>query len=62
MHDVNLSALYFDRLLLLADGTILAYGAPGEVLSAALIARVFGTRVEMFEHPARKLPQIVLLP
>ncbi len=61
MHDVNVSALYFDRLVLLAEGTILAAGTPREVLSPAMIQRTFGTRVEMFEHPRTGVPQIVLL-
>ena len=62
MHDVNLSALYFDRLIVLGEGTILASGTPLDVLSPALIERAFGTPVEVFSHPRMGVPQIVLLP
>ena len=62
MHDVNLSALYFDRLVLLGEGAPLAMGSPAEVLSAELIQRAFSTRVEMFSHPRTGVPQIVLVP
>jgi iron complex transport system ATP-binding protein len=62
MHDVNLSALYFDRILLLGEGAPLAMGTPLEVLTAAAIERAFSTRVEVFPHPRTGTPQIVLVP
>ena len=61
MHDVNLSALYFDRLVLLGEGRTLASGTPREVLSPAMVLRCFGTRVDVFDHPRTGVPQIVLL-
>lgn len=62
MHDVNLSALYFDRLLVLGEGTLLAGGTPREMLTPELIARAFGTHVVVGRHPVLDLPQVSLLP
>jgi iron complex transport system ATP-binding protein len=35
MHDLNLAALFFDRLVLLKEGAIFADGTPHEVLTAS---------------------------
>lgn len=42
LHDLNLAALVADRMLLLADGGILANGSPAEVLEAKLLRRAYG--------------------
>lgn len=42
MHDVNLAAHFFDRLLLLDHGRLVADGGPSEVLSPARIRAVYG--------------------
>jgi iron complex transport system ATP-binding protein len=62
MHDINLSALYFDRVVVLGDGTMAAAGTPDEVVSASLVEQAFGTRVAVHHHPISGVPQILLLP
>lgn len=62
IHDLNLAALYFDRLLLLNHGHLAADGPPAEVLQKDRIAQVFGTPVEVQKHPTADVPQVVLLP
>lgn len=62
MHDINLAALYFDRLLVLGEGGVLAAGVPQAVITEPLIERAFGTRVLVRPHPAIGVPQISLLP
>ncbi len=62
MHDLNLAALYFGRLLLLEDGRIVADGPPQEVLEEQRIARAFGATVRIEPHPVRGVPQVILLP
>jgi iron complex transport system ATP-binding protein len=37
IHDLNLAALYFDRLIVLSGGAIVADGAPGEVMKAEVL-------------------------
>ncbi len=41
-HDLILAARYADRVLVLNDGALAAIGAPGEVLTPALLRDVFG--------------------
>ena len=63
MHDLNLAALYFDRLILLRDGQIVARGTPSQVLSPTQVRQVFGAHVLVATHPTRAdVPHIVLLP
>ena len=62
VHDLNLAALLFDRLLLLDVGRIVADGPPAEVLTAETIHAVFGAAVHVFPHPTTGAPQITLLP
>jgi iron complex transport system ATP-binding protein len=42
MHDVNLAAHFFARLLLLDRGRLVADGAPAEVLTPDRIREVYG--------------------
>ena len=49
MHDLTLAGLYASRLLLLANGRIVAQGAPAEVLTEALIAEHYAARVRVVE-------------
>lgn len=44
LHDLGLAARHCTRLILLAEGTILADGAPAQVLTDDLIARAFRIR------------------
>lgn len=62
LHDLNLAALYSDRLLLVNEGRVQALGSPSEVLTTANIERAYGCKVLITEHPAYKVPQIVPLP
>ena len=62
LHDLNLAALYFKRLVLLQDGQIVAEGTPAEVLTEKTIRRVFSTRVKVEPHPLGDVPHIVIMP
>jgi len=62
MHDLNLAALYFDRLVLLKEGRIFADGPPSEVLTEETIREVFSTSVLVTQHPSMKTPYIVITP
>lgn len=45
VHDLNLAALYADRVAVLSRGTLAALGTPEDVLMPVLIEDVFGLRV-----------------
>ncbi len=62
MHDLNLAALYFDRLILLKDGAVFTEGSPAAVLTERTIHDVFGASVRITQHPSHKVPHIIILP
>ncbi|MFJ7076935.1 ABC transporter ATP-binding protein [Streptomyces sp. NPDC098781] len=51
LHDLNLAAMYCDRLLVLREGRAIAEGTPAEVLTPTLIERVYGVRAEVTTDP-----------
>ena len=62
MHDLNLASLYFDRLILLKEGRVLADGTPAQVLTEDIIKKVFAASVKVESHPATGVPHIVVMP
>jgi iron complex transport system ATP-binding protein len=60
IHDVNLAALWFDRLLLLDERRLLADGPPAGVLRPDLLERAFGSPVLVIEHPTAGVPLVAL--
>jgi iron complex transport system ATP-binding protein len=62
MHDLNLAALYFDRLVLLREGSIVADGTPKDVITEGLLAEVFSATVRVTAHPATGVPHVLLMP
>lgn len=61
-HDLNLAAVYSDRILMLQGGEIVALGVPAEVLTSQLISRVFGTPVLVDRHPLNNGPRVTMNP
>jgi iron complex transport system ATP-binding protein len=47
LHDLNLAALYFPRLILLREGKLYRDGAPAEVLTEETIEEIYGIRVRV---------------
>jgi len=45
LHDLNLAALYCDRLVLLAGGRVVCEGSPAEVLTPAVLGAAYATEV-----------------
>ena len=46
VHDLNLAARYCDLVLLMSEGAVCGVGRPEDVLTASLVADVFGVRVD----------------
>lgn len=61
-HDMNLAALYCDRLLLMDKGTVRIIGEPHEVLVDAQIEEVYNVDVVTRPHPKEAKPQVTILP
>lgn len=62
MHDLNLAALYFPRLVLLSRGRLVADGSPRDVLQPDRLEAVFGGRVLVQQHPTHDVPHVVVVP
>ncbi len=52
LHDLNLAATYCDTVLVLRAGSVVAAGAPAEVLTPALIADVYEVRARVIPDAA----------
>jgi iron complex transport system ATP-binding protein len=61
MHDLNLAALYADRLALLHEGALLAEGEPVAVLTPEWLQIAYDVPVAINAHPQRGTPIISLL-
>ncbi len=65
-HDLSLAVAYAQRLLLLADGRVVADGTPREVVTEANIERAYGARVRLLRDdegvPIAVVPQHVRNP
>jgi iron complex transport system ATP-binding protein len=62
LHDLNLAALFFPRLVILREGKIYRDGSPREVLTEKTIEEVYGIRVRVEEDPASEKPQLFICP
>ncbi|MGH3872187.1 MAG: ABC transporter ATP-binding protein [Pseudonocardiaceae bacterium] len=51
MHDLGLTAGHCDRIYVLERGHVVGHGPPGAVLTADLVARVFGVRLRDWTDP-----------
>lgn len=61
-HDLNLSSLYCDRLLLMNKGDIHIIGKPTDIMIEQHIHDVYDTDVQQQPHPEVPKPQMSLLP
>ena len=61
IHDLNLAARYFNRLVVLHDGFVAKDGSPGEVLCAGLLQRVYGGPIQVLRAPGESLPIVLPL-
>jgi len=52
IHDLNLAARFCDRLVVLAEGRVLAEGSAAEVLTPEVVEDAFGVRSEIHRDPA----------
>jgi len=61
MHDLNLAALYSERLVLMQQGCIRCMGELHDVMTEPLIREVYGTTPIILSHPRRGVPQVLLV-
>ncbi|MEW8993797.1 ABC transporter ATP-binding protein [Clostridium sp.] len=62
IHDLNIAAMYCDKLYVLKEGNIVAYGTPKEILTSKLIRDVYGVDSMVIENPTTNLLNICYNP
>ena len=62
LHDLNLAALFFPRLLMLREGKIYRDGSPSEVMTEKTIDEVYGIRVRVEQDAVAGKPQLFICP
>lgn len=58
-HDCNLAARYADRMIFLADGRLIAQGAPRDVVSETVIDECFGLAVRVVRDEVDGTPYLI---
>lgn len=61
-HDLNIAAMYADRILMLKEGEAVHCGTPGEVLVPDILEKTYGCRMMVDENPAGSFPRVLPLP
>jgi len=56
LHDLNLAARFSHRVIVLAEGRIVAHGPPAQVLIPEVLSRVFGVTVTLAHVPEIDVP------
>lgn len=59
LHDLNHAARYATHLIAMRGGEVVAEGAPGEVVTAELVERVFGLRCQVIDDPETGTPLVI---
>lgn len=62
LHDLNLAARFADELIVMADGRIIAHGAPGDVMTAETIAAAFALESIVISDPLTHTPLVIPKP
>lgn len=61
-HDLNLAAMYGDRLLLLKNGRVEKQGSPAEVLTSEQLAASYGCVMHVADNPLGQVLQVTPVP
>ncbi|WP_435738950.1 ABC transporter ATP-binding protein [Cellulosimicrobium sp. PMB13] len=59
LHDLNHACRYATHLIAMKDGAVVAEGAPGDVVTAALVEEVFGLPCRIIDDPVTGTPLVV---
>ncbi|MBN6052028.1 ABC transporter ATP-binding protein [Nonomuraea sp. RK-328] len=59
LHDLNLACRFSDHVIAMAEGSIVAEGAPTAVITAELVEKVFGLSCVVVPDPVAGTPMVV---
>ncbi len=51
LHDINFAGHYADHICAMKDGQVVEFGSPAEIMTDAVLTRVFDTDVQVVEGP-----------
>ena len=51
MHDLNLSAMFADHMVMVVEGSILSAGTPQEVMTDHVLSQAYGCRLRVNQAP-----------
>lgn len=60
LHDLNLTALYADKVLLIHNGQLVAQGTPTDVLTTENLTRWYQADLGVIPHPENNTPHVYL--
>ncbi|WP_309104677.1 ATP-binding cassette domain-containing protein [Microbacterium sp.] len=55
LHDINFAGHYADRICAMKDGSVVEFGTPGEIMTDAVLSRIFDTDVRVIDGPSGPL-------
>lgn len=58
MHDINLAAMYANKILLLHQGQVIGFGNPTEVLTEENLSHCYDFPVKVEHHPYHQCPAV----
>ncbi|MCC7117383.1 MAG: heme ABC transporter ATP-binding protein [Anaerolineales bacterium] len=59
LHDLNLAALFADRIAIMQNGVVCVAGAPAEALTAEILNSIYHVPVHIVRHPETDAPLII---
>ncbi len=62
IHDLNLAALYCERLLFLKNGRLVLDGPTNEIFTEKNLTQIYETPIKIYPHPVTGAPQSHLVP
>ena len=62
IHDLNIAAMYCDRIVAIKDGQVVAVGAPRDLLTEDFIYQMYGVRSKVYFDEAVQQLNIIYLP
>ncbi|TDC23293.1 ABC transporter ATP-binding protein [Streptomyces sp. 8K308] len=59
LHDLNLACRFCDHIVAMAEGNIVAEGAPTDIITAELVEKVFGLACVVIPDPVAGTPMVI---
>lgn len=60
IHDLNIAAMYCNKLVVLRDGKIAGFGSPQQILTEEFIYDIFGVRSRIYQRENRRINIVYL--